>query len=86
MRLATLRLNSGTAAVRVDDESTATVIDGFTDLSNLLCDPDWELIARYAAGGTIDFDRRDLAAVVPRPGKIICVGLNYASHIREMGR
>ena len=86
MRLATLRLNSGTAAVRIDDESTATVIDGFMDLSDLLCDPDWESIARDAAGGTVEFDRRDLAAVVPRPGKIVCVGLNYASHIKEMGR
>ncbi|NEE04417.1 fumarylacetoacetate hydrolase family protein [Phytoactinopolyspora halotolerans] len=26
------------------------------------------------------------APVVLRPGKIICVGLNYAPHIREMGR
>jgi acylpyruvate hydrolase len=86
VRLATLRLNSGTAAVRVDDESTATVIDGFMDLSDLLCDPDWESIAGDAAGGTVEFDRRDLAAVVPRPGKIVCVGLNYASHIKEMGR
>jgi acylpyruvate hydrolase len=24
--------------------------------------------------------------VVPRPGKIVCVGLNYATHIKEMGR
>lgn len=23
---------------------------------------------------------------VPRPGKILCVGMNYAAHIREMGR
>ena len=26
------------------------------------------------------------AAVVPTPSKIVCVGLNYRSHIREMGR
>jgi acylpyruvate hydrolase len=24
--------------------------------------------------------------VVPHPGKIVCVGLNYATHIKEMGR
>ena len=86
MRLATLRLNRGTAAVRVDDRDTATVIDGFTDLSDLLCDPDWEQIAADASGGTLDFGPHDLAPVVPRPGKIVCVGLNYASHITEMGR
>jgi acylpyruvate hydrolase len=28
----------------------------------------------------------DFAPVVPRPGKIICVGLNYRSHILETGR
>ncbi|WP_108021697.1 fumarylacetoacetate hydrolase family protein [Melghirimyces profundicolus] len=27
-----------------------------------------------------------LAAPVPAPGKILCVGLNYRDHIREMGR
>ncbi|WP_129664880.1 fumarylacetoacetate hydrolase family protein [Phytoactinopolyspora endophytica] len=31
-------------------------------------------------------DGPSYAPVVPRPGKIICVGLNYAPHIREMGR
>ena len=30
--------------------------------------------------------RRSFAPVVPRPGKIICVGLNYRNHILEMGR
>ena len=24
--------------------------------------------------------------MIPRPGKVFCVGLNYASHIKEMGR
>ena len=28
----------------------------------------------------------DLAPVVPSPSKVFCVGLNYASHIKEMGR
>src|SRR5699024_109028 len=25
-------------------------------------------------------------AVIPRPGKVVCVGLNYRAHILEMGR
>ena len=28
----------------------------------------------------------DFAPVVPRPGKVICVGLNYRAHIAETGR
>ncbi len=86
MKLATLRLGDGTAAVRVDTPSHATVIDGFGDLSELLAADDWESLAHNATGHQIDLRNADYAPVVPTPGKIICVGLNYASHITEMGR
>jgi acylpyruvate hydrolase len=85
MKLATLRIDGTTAAVRVDDTS-ATVIDGYPDLSALLGAPDWESLARHASGRTVGLDGADYAPVVPRPGKIVCVGLNYATHIKEMGR
>jgi acylpyruvate hydrolase len=86
MKLATLRLGDGTAAVRVDDDTTATVIDGYADLSALLAQPDWQTIAAEASGHAVSLRDADYAPVVPRPGKIICVGLNYATHIKEMGR
>ena len=86
MRLATLRLGGAMAAVRVDSDNEATVIDGFADLSALLGDPDWRNIAESAGGGTVDLNGADYAPVLPRPSKIFCVGLNYAGHIREMGR
>ena len=85
MKLATLRLEDTTAAVRVDDD-TATVIDGYPDLSALLAHTDWKSIAHHASGRTVDLARADYAPVVPHPGKIVCVGLNYATHIKEMGR
>ncbi len=85
MRLATLRIDGSTAAVRVDDD-TATVIDGYRDLSALLDAEDWSAIADQASGATVPLAGADYAPVVPRPGKIVCVGLNYATHIREMGR
>lgn len=85
MKLATVRLAGGTAAVRVD-ETTATVVQGYSDLSALLAADDWKLIAGQASGPTIPRDGCNFAPVVPNPGKIICVGLNYASHITEMGR
>lgn len=85
MKLATLRLDGTTAAVRVDDD-TATIIDGYPDLSALLADTDWKSIAQNASGGAVDLARADYAPVVPHPGKIVCVGLNYATHIKEMGR
>ncbi|MGI5219153.1 fumarylacetoacetate hydrolase family protein [Nocardia sp. CA-290969] len=86
MRLATLRRDGTTTAVRVDSDTTASVIDGYTDLSELLANPEWPTIAEQAAGATVDLTTADYAPVVPRPGKIICVGLNYATHIKEMGR
>jgi acylpyruvate hydrolase len=85
MKLATLRLDGTTAAVRVDDD-TATIIDGYPDLSALLGHTDWKSIAHNASGRAVDLARADYAPVVPHPGKIVCVGLNYATHIKEMGR
>lgn len=87
MKLATLRLAGATAAVRVNaDNRTATIITGHPDLSDLLAQPDWQTIAAQADGATVSLDDADYAPVVPRPGKIVCVGLNYATHIKEMGR
>jgi acylpyruvate hydrolase len=85
MKLATLRLDGTTAAVRVDG-TTATEIDGYPDLSALLAAGDWKSLAEQASGRTVNLEGADFAPVVPFPGKIICVGLNYASHIKEMGR
>ncbi len=35
---------------------------------------------------TLQFSQLTLLPVIPNPGKIICVGLNYAEHVRETGR
>ncbi|MFC0448544.1 fumarylacetoacetate hydrolase family protein [Rhodococcus jostii] len=86
MKLATLRHAGSTVAVRVVSDTAATIIDGYADLSALLTDPDWKTVAANASGATIDLAGADYAPVVPNPGKIICVGLNYANHIQEMGR
>ena len=91
MRLLTLRLpegtgnSTGTAAVRQDGD-TLTEIDGFSDVGALLKDSNWESLARAANGATHPLEGADLEAVVPAPGKIICVGHNYRNHIKEMGR
>jgi acylpyruvate hydrolase len=84
MRLATIRIDGTTAAVRVDGD-TATEC-GASDVGRLLQRDDWRQWAEQAAGPTHAIADVDLAAVVPRPGKIICVGLNYRSHIAEMRR
>ncbi|MCV7177046.1 fumarylacetoacetate hydrolase family protein [Mycolicibacterium sphagni] len=86
MRLATIRTGDSTVAVRVDNPDTATTIDGYRDLSSLLTNHDWATIAADADGASVELSSADYAPVLPRPGKIICVGLNYRSHIAEMGR
>ncbi|MEV4603013.1 fumarylacetoacetate hydrolase family protein [Amycolatopsis sp. NPDC049253] len=83
MRLATIRLGATTAAVRVD--GTTAIETGFTDVGALLREGGLDRAAA-ADGARHDFAAADLAPVVPRPGKIVCVGLNYRNHILEMGR
>jgi acylpyruvate hydrolase len=88
VRLATLRRGATTVAVRLDD-GIAVEIPGHRDVGSLLGDPEWDAVARAADGARHDVGSLEPAAWAPpvlRPAKIICVGLNYRNHIREMGR
>ena len=42
--------------------------------------------ALKGAAPTLAFEDVELLPVIPDPGKILCVGLNYASHVGEVGR
>jgi acylpyruvate hydrolase len=87
VRLGTLRLPGGTVAVRVDAEHATEV--GAPDVGALLADPAWRDRAARAEGHRhrlADLDPTRWAPPVVWPAKIVCVGLNYAAHIREMGR
>lgn len=37
-------------------------------------------------GGLLPFDGLKLLPVIPNPGKIVCIGLNYHEHVRETQR
>jgi acylpyruvate hydrolase len=82
MRFATIRTQQGTTAARLDGDV----------LIPLACADVGELLA--AGGSVADRERpnpvpaaeADFAPVVPRPSKVICVGLNYRAHILETGR
>jgi acylpyruvate hydrolase len=84
MRLATIRTADGTRAVRVDDDAAVEL--GHADLGELLRRPGWQAEAAAADGPRHDLAALDYAPPVPSPEKILCVGLNYRSHILEMGR
>jgi len=84
MRLLTLRMAGGTRAGRLDGD-TVTVLDA-PDVGALLAGGAAALdAARTATGQQMAYADADLAPLVPRPPKIICVGQNYLAHINEMG-
>lgn len=84
MRLATIVTPSGTAAVRIDGDSA--VETGHRDVGALLGERNWRDVAERADGPRHPSGSLRFAPVVPRPDKIVCVGLNYRSHIAETGR
>lgn len=87
MKLATLRTDGTTKAVRLDGD---VLIDlGVPDVGTLLGGDDWAGHAAAATArnsATYPAEGAEYAPVVPQPSKVICVGLNYRTHITEMGR
>lgn len=84
MKLATIRTDQRTCAVRAEDGELVEL--PFSDVGSLLRHAEWEEVARSTSGRRYAADGVSFAPVVTRPEKIICVGLNYRSHILEMGR
>ena len=84
MKLATIRTPDGTRAVRIDGE--VAVETGDACVGTLLRQGDWRSRAAAADGPQHAADTLDYAPLVPWPEKVICVGLNYRTHIQEMGR
>jgi acylpyruvate hydrolase len=84
MRLLTIRTANGTRAARVAGDRVVEL--DAPDVGVLLSDPDWERVAATGGGPDHALAGADLETLVPRPSKVICLGLNYASHIKEMGR
>ena len=89
MRLATIRIEVTTSAVVA--EGSALIDLGAADLGDFLAHADWReraAAASAARSGTVTYplSGADFAPLVPHPSKVVCVGLNYRNHIREMGR
>lgn len=84
MKLATVRTEDGLRAVRVENDGYVDIGPG--DVGELLRREDWQAVAAAADGPVLQVEPSYLAPVVTHPGKIVCVGLNYRTHITEMGR
>jgi acylpyruvate hydrolase len=83
MRLVTLRTPNGTAAGRVDGDHIVEL--DATDLRDWL-ERQEAGVSTAETGRVVNRADADLAPLIPRPRKILCVGLNYRNHILEMGR
>ncbi len=68
-------------------DATRSLGDRFPDLKAALTGGMADLAA-LAEGGTVDhgLDEIEFLPTIPNPDKIVCVGLNYATHIKETGR
>lgn len=87
MKLATVRDGGDTRAVRIEGDEAVEL--AAADVGEVLARPGWRAWAASAAaetGARRPVGDLDYAPLVPRPDKVVCVGLNYRNHILEMGR
>ena len=89
MKLATLRTpdSSTITTAAVLDTDGAYPITAVPDVLALLrLDPAerQDRIAQAMAGSPLPSDSLDYATVIPNPGKVLCIGLNYRNHITEV--
>jgi len=85
MRFATIRTPDGTTAARFDGD-TLTPLDA-PDVGALLAAAGGPGgVAARAGAAPVLVAEAGFAPVVTSPSKVICVGLNYRTHIQETGR
>ena len=84
MRFATIRTGAGTTAARLDGD-TLVPLDA-ADVGELLAAGGPAAAPARAGAAPVPAAEADFAPVVTNPSKIICVGLNYRTHIAETGR
>jgi len=79
VKLATVATPKGPRAARLADGGEAVLLP-YSDVVALLQDPSWKEIAQNE-GEAGEFELGPLPAV--RPARVLCVGLNYRSHVLE---
>jgi acylpyruvate hydrolase len=84
VKFATIRLGDHTTAVRVEGDSLVDL--GLPDVGAVLASAGGFEAAVAADGQRYASADAEFAPLVPRPTKVVCVGLNYQKHIKEMGR
>lgn len=86
MKLATFSTGEKPEIGRVEGDSVVSLAPRFGSMVDLIARwPAVESEVRRATGLLIPLQDVKLLPPVPRPGKILAIGLNYADHVRETG-
>ncbi|MHC1637365.1 MAG: fumarylacetoacetate hydrolase family protein, partial [Candidatus Nezhaarchaeales archaeon] len=91
MRVATAEFSDGSKGpiLIVDDRYVDLREYGFNDvravLESMTVDPHEILRIGEKADGTHELKLVKIKAPIERPGKLLCLGLNYLDHARELG-
>lgn len=86
MKLVTFSTGEMPQIGRVEGDSVVSLAPRFRSMIDLITR--WDAVRgeiRSATGTLTALDRVKLLPPIPRPGKIMAIGLNYADHIRETG-
>jgi acylpyruvate hydrolase len=83
MRLATIRTGSGTTAARLEGDEL--VLLNAPSVKEVLAQGELSRAAYDEQGDSVPLAGADFAPLIPRPEKVICIGLNYRTHILETG-
>jgi len=84
MRFATIRTAAGITAARLDGDVLIPLDVG--DVGELLASGDPASVPARSGAAAVPVGEADFASLVTNPAKVICVGLNYRTHIMETGR
>ena len=83
MKLTTIRTPGGTRAARIEGDEV--IVLAYSDVGAVFASGD-PFKAKKEDADSLQLADIDIAPVVVNPEKIVCVGVNYADHIAEMGR
>jgi len=81
MKLGTARHGDGTRAFRQDD--SGTIYYDVADVAALIAQPNWRSLTGEPGDAPA---AEDLLLPILKPGKTLCIGLNYYDHAKEVGK
>ena len=86
MKLVTFATGGQAAIGRVDGDQIFPLPFRFNAMIDLIIRwPEWESEVRNVKAKPVPLKEAILLPPIPRPGKILAIGLNYADHVRETG-